>query len=93
MVEGAICAAIAIVFNLLFAYVPFMGIILNLIMPLPLGICGMRNGMRWSIMAAVVATGLVAMMVNPLHALFFIVVYGIMGVVLGECMHRHLQAK
>ena len=30
MVEGAICAAIAIVFNLLFAYVPFMGIILNL---------------------------------------------------------------
>ena len=93
MVEGAICAAIAIVFNLLFAYVPFMGIILNLIMPLPLVICGMRNGMRWSIMAAVVATVLVAMMVNPVHALFFIGVYGIMGVVLGECMHRHLPAK
>ena len=93
MVEGAICAAIAIVFNLLFAYVPFMGIFLNLIMPLPLVICGMRNGMRWSIMAAVVATVLVAMLVNPVHALFFIGVYGIMGVVLGECMHRHLPAK
>lgn len=93
MVEGAICAAIAIVFNLLFAYVPFMGIVLNLIMPLPLVVCGMRNGMRWSIMAAVVAAVLVAMTVNPVHALFFIGVYGVMGVVLGECMHRHLPAK
>lgn len=93
MVEGAICAAIAIVFNLLFAYVPFMGIILNLIMPLPLVVCGMRNGMRWSIMAAVVSTVLVAMTVNPIHALFYIGVYGVMGIVLGECMHRHLPAK
>ena len=93
MVEGAICAAIAIVFNLLFAYVPFMGIILNLIMPLPLVVCGMRNGMRWSIMAAVVSTVLVAMVVNPVHALFYIGVYGVMGIVLGECMHRHLPAQ
>ena len=93
MVEGAICAAIAIVFNLLFAYVPFMGIILNLIMPLPLVVCGMRNGMRWSIMAAVVSTVLVAMTVNPIHALFYIGVYGVMGIVLGECMHRHLPAQ
>ena len=90
MVEGAICAAIAIVFNLLFAYVPFMGIILNLIMPLPLVVCGMRNGMRWSIMAAVVSTVLVAMTVNPIHALFYIGVYGVMGIVLGEavCIYR-----
>jgi len=93
MVEGAICAAIAIVFNLLFAYVPFMGIVLNLIMPLPLVVCGMRNGLRWSVMAAVVSTVLVAMTVNPIHALFYIGVYGIMGIVLGECMHRHLPAK
>ena len=93
MVEGAICAAIAIVFNLLFAYVPFMGIILNLIMPLPLVVCGMRNGLRWSIMAAVVSTVLVAMTVNPIHALFYIGVYGVMGIVLGECMHRHLPAQ
>ena len=93
MVESAICAAIAIVFNLLFAYVPFMGIILNLIMPLPLVVCGMRNGLRWSIMSGVVSTVLVAMTVNPVHALFYIGVYGVMGIVLGECMHRHLPAK
>lgn len=93
MVESAICAAIAIVFNLLFAYVPFMGIILNLIMPLPLVVCGMRNGLRWSIMSSVVSTILVAMTVNPIHALFYIGVYCVMGIVLGECMHRHLPAK
>ena len=93
MVESAICAAIAIVFNLLFAYVPFMGIILNLIMPLPLVVCGMRNGLRWSIMSSVVSTILVAMTVNPIHALFYIGVYGVMGIVLGECIHRHLPAK
>ena len=93
LVESAICAAIAIVFNLLFAYVPFMGIFLNLIMPLPLVVCGMRNGLRWSIMSGVVSTILVAMTVNPVHALFYIGVYGVMGIVLGECMHRRLPAK
>lgn len=90
MVEGAIFAAIAIVFNLVFAYIPLAGVFLQLVMPLPIVICGMRNGLRWSILSTVVATVIVAMVVNPIHALFFIAVFGIMGIVLGECMHRHL---
>ena len=93
MVEGAIFAAIAIVFNLLFYYVPFVGVFLNLVMPLPLVVCGIRNGMRYSILSAVVATAIVAMVINPVHALFFLAVFGIMGVALGECVHRRLPAK
>ncbi len=93
MVEGAIFAAIAIVFNLLFYYVPFIGIFINLVMPLPIVICGIRNGLRYSILSTVVATAIIAMVINPIHALFFIAVFGIMGVVLGECVHRDLPTK
>lgn len=93
MVEGAIFAGIAIVFNLLFFYVPFLGIFINMVLPLPTVICTMRNGLKWGIMSLVVATAIVAMVVNPVHALFYIGVFGILGVVLGECMHRHYRPK
>jgi uncharacterized protein YybS (DUF2232 family) len=93
MVEGAIFAAIAIVFNLLFYYVPFVGVFINLIMPLPIVICGIRNGMRYSILSTVVASAIVAMLISPVHSLFFLAVFGIMGVALGECVHRQLPMK
>ena len=88
MVQAAIFAAIAIVFNMIFYYIPVLAIFVNLILPLPIAICGMRCGLRWSIMSLIVSTALVAMLINPMHALFFIGVYGVMAVVLGECMHR-----
>jgi len=88
MVQAAIFAALAIVFNMVFYYIPVLAIFINLVLPLPIAICGMRCGLRWSIMSLIVATALVGMLINPMHALFFIGVYGIMGVVLGECMHR-----
>lgn len=94
LVEAAIFAAIAVVFNLVFYYIPVLGILVNMLMPLPVAICGMRCGLRWSIMSLLVASVLVALLVNPLHALFFAGVFGIMGVVLGECMYRrYLPAR
>lgn len=94
LVEAAIFAAVAVVFNLVFYYLPVLGIFVNMLMPLPVAICGMRCGLRWSVMSLAVAGVLVAMLVNPLHALFFVGVFGIMGVVLGECMYRrYLPAR
>ena len=46
MVEAGIMAAIAIVFALINMYVPFVGMFLNFIWPLPIILCGMRHGMR-----------------------------------------------
>ena len=55
MVEAGILAAIAIVFALISTYVPVLGMLVNFIWCLPIILCGMRNGLRWSIMTLAVS--------------------------------------
>ena len=90
MVEAGIMAAIAIVFALINMYVPFVGMFLNFIWPLPIILCGMRHGMRWSIMTLLVAGAIIAILISPLHSFTLVAVFGLLGVVLGECMRRRL---
>lgn len=68
MVEAGILAAIAIVFAIISMYVPVIGSFINFLWPLPIAICGMRNGLRWSVMTLIVADIAVAVLISPLHA-------------------------
>lgn len=70
MVEAGILAAIAIVFAIISMYVPVIGSFINFLWPLPIAICGMRNGLRWSVMTLIVADIAVAVLISPLHAFF-----------------------
>ncbi len=90
MVEAGILAAVAIVMALIGTYMPFLGIIINFIWPLPIIICGMRNGLKWSIMCLIVAGVVTAMVINPLQAFFLVAIFGLLGIIIGECMRRHL---
>ena len=55
MVEGGILSAVAILFALISVYVPFIGVFVNLIWPVPIILLGVRHGYKWSLMATVVA--------------------------------------
>ncbi|HIU64967.1 MAG TPA: YybS family protein [Candidatus Avacidaminococcus intestinavium] len=90
MVEAGILAAIAIVFALISTYIPVFGMLINFIWALPIVLCGMRNGLRWSIMTLIVSGIVIAMLLNPLNALMLVAVFGLLGIVLGECMRRKL---
>lgn len=91
LVEAAIFAAIAFIFNLLFYYIPFLTIIVNLIMPLPIAVCGQRHGFKWSFLSLIVASVLTAMLINPLQGLFYLGVYGILALILGYCLYRRVS--
>ena len=88
MVEAGILSAIAIVFALISTYVPIFGMLINFIWALPIALCGMRNGLRWSIMTLFVSGAAVSMLINPINALMLVAVFGLLGIVLGECMRR-----
>ena len=90
MVEAGILAAIAIVFALISTYVPVLGMLVNFIWCLPIILCGMRNGLRWSIMTLVVSGAVVAILISPINALLLVAVFGPLGLVVGECMKRKL---
>lgn len=90
MVEAGILAAVAIVMALISMYVPVLGTFVNFIWPLPIIICGCRHGFKWSIMTLLVATIVIAMIINPINAFFLCAIFGLLGLILGECMRRHL---
>ncbi len=90
MVEASILAAVAIVMALVSMYVPVIGTFVNFIWPLPIIICGMRNGIKWSIMSLIVAGIIIGMIISPIQAFFLMAIFGLLGLILGECMRRHL---
>lgn len=90
MVEAGILAAVAIVMALISMYVPVLGAFINFLWPLPIVICGCRHGFKWSVMTLLVATVITAMIISPINAFFLAAIFGLLGLILGECMRRHL---
>lgn len=90
MVEAGILAALAIVMALISMYVPVLGAFVNFIWPLPIVICGCRHGLKWSLMTLLVASVIIAMVISPVNAFFLAAIFGLLGLILGECMRRHL---
>ncbi len=88
MVEGGILSAVAILFALISVYIPFIGVFVNLIWPVPIILLGVRHGYKWSLMATVVAGILIAILVHPLHAVGVAVGFGLTGIVLGHCFRK-----
>lgn len=91
MVEAGILAAIAVVMALISNYVPVIGAFVNFVWPLPVIICGMRNGFKYSFMTLVVASVIIAIVISPIQAFFLAVIFGLLGLVLGECLRRRLS--
>lgn len=91
MVEAGILAAIAIVMALVSMYVPVIGAFVNFLWPLPIVICGMRNGLKWSVMSLIVAGVIVSIIISPLQAFFLVAIFGLLGLILGECMRRRFS--
>lgn len=88
MVEAGIMASVSILFALISAYVPLLGVLVNLIWPVPIVLLGVRHGLKWSVMATAVAGILIAVLVQPLHAVTMVLGLGLIGIVLGYTFRR-----
>lgn len=92
MVEGGLLAAVAVLFAVISMYIPILGVLTTLIWPVPLALLGVRHGYKISFMATIVAGLITAMLLNPLKALFIIVGWSLLGIVLGEGVRRQSSA-
>ena len=88
MVEAGILAAIAVLFAILGTYLSVLGVIFNFLWAVPVAVCGMRNGLRWSIMTLIVAGAVIGSLLGPVQALSVMAMFGLLGLALGECMYR-----
>ncbi len=88
MVEAGILAAIAVLFAILGTYLPVLGALFSFLWPVPIAVCGMRNGLRWSLMALIVAGAVIGSLLGPVQSLSLMAMFGLLGLALGECMYR-----
>ena len=86
MVESGILSAVAIIFAFVSVYVPVLGTFVNLIWPVPIILLGVRHGLKWSIMATVVAGIVTAVVIHPLQAVTVAVGFGLIGIALGYAL-------
>jgi uncharacterized protein YybS (DUF2232 family) len=90
MVETAFLASTASLVWLINFYFP-VGPILKIFFPIPIALIYLRRGNRASWMAAIVSSLLLLVLMGPIRSLFFLMPYGLMGVILGTCWTRRLS--
>lgn len=91
MVQAGILAAVAIVMALIALYVPVIGMFVNFIWPMPIIVCGYKHGLKYSVMTLLVSSIIIAMIASPINAFFLAVIFGLLGLILGECMRRKMK--
>ena len=87
MVETAFLASAASLVWLINYYFP-VGPILKIFFPIPIALIYLRRGNRAAWMAAMVSGLLLSVLMGPTRSIFFIMPYGLMGVLLGFCWKR-----
>ncbi len=88
LVEAGLLAALAALFTLIGNYIPILYALANFLWPVALILCGRRHGLKWSILCLIVASILIALLLNPLEALLKLVSVSLSGIVIGEGMRR-----
>mgnify|MGYP003603086735 FL=1 len=86
IMEGGILAGIAIVMAMLGVYLPLLGIAFIYTWSVPLIVLAVRHDFKWSVLTAVVITILTALLLSPLTALSLMLIYGILGIAIGQCI-------
>lgn len=87
MVESAILSSVSIVLALIGVIFP----LIILIEPLPIIIIGIRNGHKWTIMATVVSSIIIAMLISPFQGLKEMVGPGLIGIVIGYAFRMNFS--
>lgn len=86
MVESGILTLIAIVLILMSIYIPVFSLVGVFIWPIPITLIYIKHGMKYSL-SSLLITFIISMLTSgPLTALSLVVVFGVMGFVLGYCI-------
>lgn len=83
MVEAGFLTAINVVLILISFYVPVVYFVGLFLWPIPIALTHLRHGIKYSILS-IISTGiLVAFLIDPITAVSFAIVYGVLGLVMG----------
>lgn len=85
LVEGAMMVALTVLFGLISLYVPFFGIVGQLLYPLPMAVLVLRRGLKVGIVGTVAQFVLSIVIFGIAQASIMLVEFGMLGLFLGYC--------
>ena len=88
MIEAAMMVTLTSVFAVMGTYIPLLTFILFFI-PVPFIILAKRRGLSFTLLGVVVASILIGMLTEPVHALFVVSLPGIIAIVIGYMMNKN----
>lgn len=90
LAEGGLLADVAVILELVRIYLPLVGEVFALLVPMPFVLLTLRRGLRATVLAVVVGTLLVSMITGP-HFGWRMGVSGIVGLALGFAIRARLR--
>lgn len=93
LVESSILTAAAVVLILMCLYLPAFFLVGLFIWPIPITLIYIRHGFKYSLLSLVVTYIITAMTSDPVTALGLVMVYGLLGVVLGYAVNSKKTAS
>lgn len=88
----SITTALAVVFLLMVAYVPMLGLLV-FVTPVPYAIISSRAGLKYSLMSAVVSFFIVLFLVDPMYALTTTIMNILPGIAIGYKINLNYEEK
>lgn len=83
MTESGLLAALTVIMALIGVYVPLLGTVAILMWPLPILVLIVRHGLKWGVMAVVVASVLTAVLIEPMASIRLALAFAPGGIALG----------
>lgn len=83
MVETGLLTAGVIVLSIISTVIPVLGIVGNLLWPVPIAILGLRHGLKWSILATITSFLVLMLFLGPIVAMSEAGTFGLVGILLG----------
>lgn len=93
LVESSIMAAILVVTMLISVYIPFISIVAYLVLPTPVALVYVRNGIKYAIASLICGSLIGLFIMGPLNALQLIIVAFFSGLTLGYCIRNNKKAS
>lgn len=93
LVESGIMAAILVVTMLISAYIPFISILAYLVLPTPVALVYVRNGIKYALASLICGSLIGLFIMGPLNAIQLIILEFFCGLTLGYCITNNKKAS
>ena len=92
LTESGLLAALTVIMGLASVYVPVLGMVAAVLWPMPVIVLVVRHGLRWGVMASLVAGVLMALLIEPTISLRMVITFAPMSLALGYGFYKNWSA-